>query len=71
MYFETEFFVRVVRNQNQGYASRKLFPDKSFRSLKRLVLICFIFTIFLITMHDIDTAVEVHLVAKIVTAFVS
>ena len=69
MYFETEFF--VVRNQNQGYASHKLFPDKSFRSLKRLVLICFIFTIFLITMHDIDTAVEVHLVAKIVTAFVS
>ena len=56
-----------------------VFPDKS---LNRLVLICFIFTFFLITMHEIDTAAEVHLepfqtymieffFAKIVTAFVS
>ena len=26
MYFETEFFVRVVRSQNQGYVSRKSIP---------------------------------------------
>ena len=36
----------------------RVFPDKS---LNRLVLICFIFTFFLITMHEIDTAAEVHL----------
>ena len=36
----------------------RVFPAKS---LKRLVLICFIFTLFLITMHEIDTAAEVHL----------
>ena len=35
-----------------------VFPDKS---LNRLVLICFIFTFFLITMHEIDTAAEVQL----------
>ena len=35
-----------------------VFPDKS---LNRLVLICFIFTFFLITMHEIDTAAEVPL----------
>ena len=26
MYFETDFFVRVVRNQNQGYVTRKCIP---------------------------------------------
>ena len=26
IYFETEFFVRVVRNENQGYVSRKCIP---------------------------------------------
>ena len=26
MYFETEFFVRVVRSQNQGYILRKCIP---------------------------------------------
>ena len=26
MYFETEFFVRVVRSQDQGYVSRKSIP---------------------------------------------
>ena len=35
-----------------------VFPEKS---LNRLALICFIFTSFLITMHEIDTAAEVHL----------
>ena len=25
-YFETEFFVRVVRSQNEGYVSRKSIP---------------------------------------------
>ena len=46
-------FVRVVRNQNQGYIPCKF--------LNRLVLICFIFISFLFAMHEIDTAVEVHL----------
>ena len=45
MYFETDFFVRVVRNQNQGYFSSDM-----------LYL-----HIFLITMHQIDTAAEVPL----------
>ena len=36
----------------------RVFRDKS---LNRLVLLCFIFTFFLITMHEIDTAEEVHL----------
>ena len=58
MYFETEFFVRVVRNRNQRYVHVSIFPDKS---LNRLVLMCFIFTFFLITMHETDTAAEVHL----------
>ena len=49
--------MKVVTNQNQGYISG-IFPDKS---LHRLVLICFIFTFFLITMHEIDTAKEFHL----------
>ena len=35
-----------------------VFPDKS---LNKLVSIYFIFTFFLITMHEIDTAAEVHL----------
>ena len=35
-----------------------VFPEKS---LNRLALICFIFTSFLITMHEIDTTAEVHL----------
>ena len=35
-----------------------VFPDKS---LNRLVLVCFIFTCFLITMHEIDTVAEMYL----------
>ena len=35
-----------------------VFPDKS---LNRLVLICFILTFFLTTMHKIDTAAEIRL----------
>ena len=35
-----------------------VFPEKS---LNRLVLVCFIFICFLITMHEIDTATEVYL----------
>ena len=54
MYFETDFFVRVVRNQNQGYVSRKCIPLKIFEHTLYL-------HIFLITMHEIDTAAEVYL----------
>ena len=32
--------------------------DSPEKSLNRLVLVCFIFKSFLITMHEIDTAVE-------------
>ena len=34
-----------------------VFPEKS---LNRLVLVCFIFTCFLITMPEIDTDTEVY-----------
>ena len=37
---------------------RNVFPEKS---LNRLVLLWFIFTFFLIAMHEIDTAAEVQL----------
>ena len=33
MYFETDFFVRVVRNQNHGYVSRKCIPWKIFEQI--------------------------------------
>ena len=35
-----------------------VFPKKS---LNRLMLVCFIFTCFLITVHEIDTTAEVYL----------
>ena len=39
------------------------FPQSVFaeKSLNRLVLVWLIFTFFLITMHEIDTAAEVYL----------
>ena len=45
-----------------GIKIRDLFQVGAFpkRSLNRLVLVCFIF-IFLIKMHEIDTAAEVYL----------
>ena len=36
-----------------------VFPEKSLNRL--MVLVCFIFTCFLITMHEIDTAAELYL----------
>ena len=69
-------FVRAVRNQNQGYVSRKCIPWKRFaevysvkkirgsvfreKSLSRLVGMLYLH-IFLIKMHEIDTATEVYL----------
>ena len=50
-------FVRAVRNQNQGYVSRKVFREKS---LSRLVGVLYLH-ISLIKMHEIDTATEVYL----------
>ena len=54
--FKLACFVRVAGNQ--GYISRKVFAEKS---LNRLVLVWHIFTIFLITMYEVDTAAEVYL----------
>ena len=56
-------FVRAVRNQNQGYVSRKSIPCRSvFREkpLSRLVGVLYLH-ISLIKMHEIDTATEVYL----------
>ena len=58
MYFETEFFVRVVKKQNQGYVSRKCIPWWIFEQIGIDMLYLHI---FLITMHGIDTAAEVQL----------
>ena len=58
MYFETDFFVRVVRNQNQGYFSSKCISWKIFKLIGIDMLYLHI---FLITMHQIDTAAEVPL----------
>ena len=33
MYFEIDFFMRVVRNQNQGYVSCKCIPWKVFKQV--------------------------------------
>ena len=40
------------------YFTQSAFAEKS---LNRLVLVWFIFTFFLITMHEADTATEVYL----------
>ena len=56
-------FVRTVRNQNQGYVSRKCIPCGSVfreKSLSRLVGVLYLH-ISLIKMHEIDTATEVYL----------
>ena len=59
MYFETEFFVRAAKNQNQGYVSRKkCIPWWIFEQIGIDMLYLHI---FLITMHEIDTAAEVPL----------
>ena len=58
MYFETDFFVRVVRNQNHGYVSRKCIPWKIFEQIGIDMLYL---DIFLITMHEKDTTAEVLL----------
>ena len=58
MYFETKFFVRVVRNQNQRYVSRKCIP---WKIMEQIEIDMIYFHIFLITIHEIDTAAEVHL----------
>ena len=51
------FFVTVVRNQNQGYVPRKCTPWKIFEQTRIGMLYLHI---LLITMHEIDTAVEVY-----------
>ena len=59
MYFEIIFFcVRVVRNQNQGYVSRKCVPWKIFEQIRIGMLYLHI---LLITMYETDTAAEVYL----------
>ena len=65
MYFETELFVRVVRNQNQGihvsvfHVSRKCISWKILEEIGIDMLYLHIF--FFIIMNEIDTAAEVHL----------
>ena len=51
------FFVTVVRNQNQGYVPRKCTLWKIFEETRIGMLYLHI---LLITMHEIDTAVEVY-----------
>ena len=55
MYFEIDFFVRVVRNQNQGYVSGKYIPWKIFEQIGIGMLYLHI---FLVTMHEIDTQLQ-------------
>ena len=50
--------MRVVRNQNQGYVSCKCIPSKIFEQIGIGMLYLHV---FLITIHDIDTAAEVYL----------
>ena len=54
--FKLACFVKVAGNQ--GYVSRKVLAEKS---LNRLVLVWLIFTFFLITMYEVDTAAEGYL----------
>ena len=79
MYFENGFFMRVVRNQNQGYVSRKCI---SWQISEEIGIVMFYLHIFLTIMHEIDPAGKVHLepfqkyiwlriFAKMVTAFAS
>ena len=56
--FKLSFFVRVVRNQKQGYVSRKCIPWYIWEQIGIDMLYLHI---FLITMHEIDTAAEVDL----------
>ena len=58
VFWKKKFFVRVVRNQNQGYVSRKCTPWKNFELIRIGMLYLHI---LLITMHEIDTAAEVYL----------
>ena len=60
MYFEIIFFFceRVVRNQNQGYVSRKCIPWKIF---EQICIGMLYLHILLITMYEADTAAEVYL----------
>ena len=58
MYFETDFFCESCKESKSGMFHLSVFLEKS---LNRLVLVCFIFTCFLITMHEIDTVAEMYL----------
>ena len=57
MYFQIGFFCESCRKSGICF-TQSAFAEKS---LNRLVLVWLIFTFFLITMHEIDTAAEVYL----------
>ena len=57
MYFQIGFFCESCRKSGI-YFTQSAFAEKS---LNRVVLVWFIFTFFLITMHEADTATEVYL----------
>ena len=53
MYFEIDFFCESCKESKSGYVSRKCIPWETF---EQIGIDMFYLHIFLITMHEIDTA---------------